>query len=506
MGKRWLRLEYLLLLSVFVIGTCGLVYELVAGALASYLLGDSVRQFSFVIGIYLFSMGVGSYLARYLTNNLLDKFIEIEILVGLIGGFSSVILFLLFNYNAQFEFALYLMVFLTGCLVGIELPLLMTLLKDRVEFKDLVSNVLSFDYVGALVASLLFPLVLVPQLGLMRSSLFFGLINVAIAIALSFLLGNQVKNRIGLRFRAIFSFSLLLLAFLFADHILSFAEGKLYSEDIFFSKSTSYQRIVLTRQRSEIRLYLNNNLQFSSKDEYRYHESLVHPAMSLAPRVNRVLVLGGGDGLALREVLKYDSVQEITLVDLDGAMTDLFKSNSLLTQINQRSLSNPKVSVINADAFVWLRENTKAFDVAIVDFPDPSNYSVGKLYTRNFYETLHRSLSPEAVIAVQTTSPFFAPKSFWCIQRTMSEVFPEVQPYHVYVPSFGEWGFMLASAQGSPLIPQVPLRQVSNLKFYDFKLGSLSNFPADMIKKEVEINRLDNQILVRYFDEEWSKI
>ena len=164
MGKRWLKLEFLLLFSVFVIGTCGLVYELVAGALASYLLGDSVRQFSFVIGIYLFSMGVGSYLARYLTTNLLDKFIEIEILVGLIGGFSSVILFLLFDYNASFEVVLYLIVFLTGCLVGIELPLLMGLLKDQVDFKELVSNVLSFDYVGALVASLLFPLVLVPSL------------------------------------------------------------------------------------------------------------------------------------------------------------------------------------------------------------------------------------------------------------------------------------------------------------------------------------------------------
>jgi len=505
MGKRWLRLEYMLLFSVFVIGTCGLVYELVAGALASYLLGDSVRQFSFVIGIYLFSMGVGSYLAKYLTHNLLDKFIEIEVLVGLIGGFSSVILFLLFDYNAPFEVMLYLMVFLTGCLVGIELPLLMSLLKDKVSFKDLVSNVLSFDYVGALLASLLFPLVLVPQLGLMRSSLFFGLINVGVAIALCFLAGDAVKNRVGLRFRSILAFVLLLLAFFFADHILSFAEGKLYSEDIIYNKSSPYQRIVLTRERNEFRLYLNNNLQFSSKDEYRYHESLVHPAMSLSPKINRVLVLGGGDGLAVREILKYPEVQEITLVDLDGAITDLFKNNNLLTPLNQNSLNNPKVTIVNADAFVWLRENEQPFDVTIVDFPDPSNYSVGKLYTRNFYETLYQSLSPEALVAVQTTSPFFAPKSFWCVHRTLGEVFHDVLPYHVYVPSFGEWGFLLASAKG-PLANQTPIRQVTGLQFYDFQLGKLTNFPADMIKKDVEINRLDNQILVRYFDEEWNKI
>ena len=505
MGKRWLRLEYLLLFSVFVIATCGLVYELVAGAVASYLLGDSVRQFSFVIGIYLFAMGVGSYLAKFLTRHLLDKFIEIEILVGLVGGFSSIILFLLFNYGAPFEFSLYLLVFLTGCLVGIELPLLMTLLKDRVAFKDLVSNVLSFDYVGALLASLLFPLVLVPQLGLMRTSLFFGLLNVGVALALCFLLGDAVRNPAGLKFRAVLAFLLLLLAFVFADRILSFSEGKLYSERILFSKSSPYQRIVLTREKNDIRLYLNNNLQFSSRDEYRYHECLVHPAMSMAPAAGRVLVLGGGDGLALREILKYAAVQAITLVDLDAAMTDLFKSNPLLTALNRQALSDPKVTVVNADAYVWLRNNKDRFDVAIIDFPDPSNYSVGKLYTRNFYETLRRSLTPNALIAVQTTSPFFAPKSFWCIHRTLSEVFSEVLPYHAYVPSFGEWGFMLASA-GKMAPGRPPVRRVAGVQFYDFQLDRLTYFPGDMIKKNVEINRLDNQILVRYFDEEWGKL
>lgn len=504
MGSRWVRLEYLLLFSVFVIATCGLVYELVAGALASYLLGDSVRQFSFVIGIYLFSMGVGSYLAKYLSNNLLDKFIDIEILVGLVGGFSSVILFWLFDYHSHFELVLYSLVFITGCLVGAELPLLMTLLKDRVAFKDLVSNVLSFDYVGALIASLLFPLVLVPKLGLLRTSLFFGLLNVAIAVALIFLLKKDIKNGFGLRLRAFFAFSMLLTAFVFADRILSFSEEKLYNEDIIYHQSSSYQRIVLTRVRNELKLYLNNNLQFSSRDEYRYHEALVHPAMSLAPSVDRVLVLGGGDGLAVREILKYDSVQEVVLVDLDGAMTELFRNNDLLNKLNGQSLSHPKVKVINADAFIWLKENTSQFDVAIVDFPDPSNYSVGKLYTRNFYETLRAALHPDGLAVVQSTSPFFAPRSFWCVEHTMHTVFQEVRPYHIYVPSFGEWGFMLTAPETS-IVHRAPVRRVDGLKFYDFELGKYDDFPADMRRNDVEVNRLDNQILVRYFDEEWSK-
>ena len=206
MGKKFLKFEYLLLFAVFTIATCGLVYELVAGTLASYLLGDSVKQFSFIIGVYLFSMGVGSYFSKFLTKNMLNTFVEIEILVGLIGGLSSVVLFMLFESVYSFQFILYLLVFVTGCLVGLEIPLLMNILKDKVEFRDLVSNVFTFDYIGALLASILFPLVLVPQLGIMGTSLFFGMINISIAIALCFLLKSELKKVYLLRAKAIAAF------------------------------------------------------------------------------------------------------------------------------------------------------------------------------------------------------------------------------------------------------------------------------------------------------------
>ena len=246
MDKKRISFELLLLFSVFVIATCGLVYELVAGALASYLLGDSVKQFSFIIGVYLFSMGVGSYFAKFIQKNLLDRFVEIEILVGLIGGISSVILFLLFNTVHHFEWVLYLLVFITGCLVGLEIPLLMNILKDRVEFKDLVSNVFAFDYIGALLASILFPLVLIPNLGIIRTSLFFGLINVSIAIFLCFYLRRELRNPISLKIKSITTFLALLALFIFADKILSYSEEKLYGENIIYSRSSPYQRIVLT--------------------------------------------------------------------------------------------------------------------------------------------------------------------------------------------------------------------------------------------------------------------
>lgn len=505
MGKRLPRFELLLLLAVFTIATCGLVYELVAGTLASYLLGDSVRQFSFIIGVYLFSMGIGSYFSKFLKKNLVDTFVEIEILVGLVGGLSSVLLFLLFESVDYFEFVLYFLVFLTGCLVGLEIPLLMNILKDRVEFSELVSNVFTFDYIGALLASVLFPLVLIPNLGVMRTSLFFGMINVSIAIVLCFALKSHLKRPKTLKFKSISAFLLLTVVFVFSERLLSYSEGKLYGENIIYTHSTPYQRIVMTHNKNDYRLYLNNNLQFSSADEYRYHEALVHPTMAASKSIRNVLVLGGGDGLAVREILKYKDVTHVTLVDLDEGMTRLFQQNEVLTKLNRQSLTQPKVKVINADAYVWARNCHEKFDAVIVDFPDPSNYSLGKLYSVNFYRTLSRIMTEDAIAVIQTTSPYFAPKSFWCINKTTAQIFPKTDAYHVYVPSFGEWGYTIVSKNPGANFSSVK-RKIDGLRFYDYDFGKLHSFSKDMIRDDVEVNRLDNQILVRYFDEEWGKL
>lgn len=503
MGKKLFKFEYLLLFSVFIIATCGLIYELVAGTLASYLLGDSVKQFSFIIGVYLFSMGIGSFFAKFIKKNQLKTFVEVEILVGLIGGVSAVVLFILFNKVDYFQFILYLFVFSTGFLVGLEIPLLMNILKDRVQFSDLVSNVFTFDYIGALLASVLFPLVLIPQLGVMRTALFFGMINVSIAILLSFVLKNEIKSKL-VQIKAILTFVLLLILFLFANKILSYSEEKLYGENIVFTNTTPYQRIVLTHNKNDYKLYLNNNLQFSSADEYRYHEALVHPAMETAPKIEHILVLGGGDGLACREILKYKEVKSITLVDLDEKMTSLFRDNPILAHFNQASFSNPKVRVFNQDAFLWVSSHHKKYDVVVIDFPDPSNYSLGKLYSHSFYTSLQKIVNPHGVVVIQTTSPYFAPKSFWCINETVKQVFKNAAAYHVYVPSFGEWGYTIASLHQHNFATSK--RRLPNLKFYNHQFATLSVFTKDMMAQSVEINRLDNQILVRYFDEEWGKL
>jgi spermidine synthase len=493
----------LLLLSVFVVATCGLIYELVAGTLASYLLGDSVTQFSTIIGVYLFSMGIGSYLSRFFNRNLVGWFIQIEILVGLVGGTSSSLLFLLFEQVASFRLLLYLLIGLTGTLVGLEIPLLMRILQGRFEFKDLVSQVFTFDYIGALLASIIFPLLLVPHLGLVKTSFFFGILNVAVALLVCVRFEGETSWAPFLKGSAVAVLMLLVTGFVLSEQIMRYSESLSYPDPVIYAKSSPYQRIVLTKSGRELRLFLNGNLQFSSADEYRYHEALVHPAMQAVGTPRKVLVLGGGDGLAVREILKYPSVQSVTLVDLDGAMTGLFSRNPMLLQLNGRSLLSPKVRVVNADAFGWLKEQRGTFDCIAVDFPDPSNYSIGKLYTHTLYKLLYRSLSPGGIVVIQATSPYVAPQSFWCVNATLKAAGFFTVPFHAYVPSFGDWGYVMALKRNGFRPPE---RYLPGLRFIDpATFRQMTVFPRDMAAVPTEVNKLNNQVLVHYFEREWGK-
>jgi spermidine synthase len=494
-----------LLASVLLIAACGLIYELVAGALASYLLGDSVTQFSTVIGTYLFAMGIGSWLSRFVGRGLAARFILVEIMVGVVGGFSSAALFLAFAYTDAFRLLLYVFVLVVGTLVGLEIPLLMRLLRDRFQFKDVVANVLTFDYLGALGASLLFPIVLVPKLGLVRAPMLFGAINVLVALWTTSVLRESLTNpvRRTLQLTCVAALALLGAGMWKANAILDLAESNLYADEVVLARTTRYQRIVLTAWKDDLRLFLNANLQFSSRDEYRYHEALVHPGLAALPAASRVLILGGGDGLALREVLRYPQVRAVTLVDLDPEMTRLFSSHQELRRLNGGALSDPRVTVVNADAFTWIDESRETFDFAIVDFPDPSNFSLGKLYTTTFYRLLIARLTPEATFVVQSTSPLFARQAYWCIVATVEQAGLAVAPYHVYVPSFGEWGFVLAGRSA----PRVAVTVPAGLRFLTAHgLAELFDFPVDMARVPVEPNRLHTQALVRYYEREWNAI
>lgn len=497
-------IDVALLASVFVIAACGLLYELAAGALASYLLGDSVLQFSTIIGTYLFAMGIGSWLSRYFEDQLPAHFLRVELMVALVGGALPAVLFLANAYApGAFRFLLYGMVMVVGMLVGLEIPLVMRILKRNASLKDLVSKVLTFDYLGALAVSLAFPIVLVPKLGLVRTGLLFGFMNAAIAVWALVLFKHELRN---LRAHA-WACALVLLALgggiVGADQLTKLADDHFYQDRIVLSSSSPYQRIVVTQGRQGARLYLNGNLQFAQSDEYRYHEALVHPAMAAHGAPKKIAVLGGGDGMAVREVLKYASVQAVTLVELDPAMTDLFRSNAMMTALNGNALNDPRVSIVNTDAFRWLQETAEMFDVIVVDFPDPTNFAIGKLFTNSFYSLLDKRLAASGYAVIQTTSPLIARQSFWTVVQTVESIGLTTKPYHAHVPSFGEWGFVLASHR--------PWREPETLpegmRFLTLPtLRQMFDFPADMARVPAEVNRLSNQVLVNTYEREWGKV
>ncbi|MBT9494049.1 MAG: polyamine aminopropyltransferase [Paucibacter sp.] len=505
--------ELLLLASVFIVAACGLVYELTAGALASYLLGDSVLQFSTIIGTYLFAMGLGSWLSRYLKHQLVAQFLKIELLVGMVGGLMPAALFIAHSLLppgqlAAFRVLLYGLVLLVGALVGLEIPLVMRILKkqfsERYALGDLVSQVLTFDYLGALVVALAFPLLLVPHLGLVRTGLFFGILNVLVAVWALLLFRTQLRAWAGHAWACAAALGILLVALLGADRLTSWAEDRFYGEHILLRESSDYQRVVVTQGNAGTRLFLNGNLQFNSKDEYRYHEALVHPAMAGHGAPKKVLVLGGGDGMAVREVLRYPSVQSVTLVELDPHMTRLFSTLPLLRKLNEDALLSTKLNIVNADAFGWLEQQAmEYFDVIVIDFPDPSNFALGKLYTTSFYQLIDQHLTAGGYAVVQTTSPLLARRSFWTVVSTLEAAGLTTTPYHAHVPSFGEWGFVLAGRR-----PWAPPRELpAGLKFLDLNgLPALLNFPPDMARVPTEVNRLSNQQLVHEFEAEWGKV
>ena len=508
----------LLLLSVMVVATCGLVYELISATMASYLLGDSVTQWSLVIGVYLSAMGLGSWLSRYVVRRLHARFIHIQLVIALVGGYSAAALFFGFAWLSSVRPLLFGILGLVGTMVGLEIPLLMRIMKQGQELKDLVARVLAFDYLGSLAASVLFPLALLPHLGLVRTSLLFGLMNGVVALWAVHAFRAELRAPRWLRAQVLAVLAVLGVGMWGGRQLEDLGESTLYEMPVIFSQKTPYQRLTITRWQDDVRLYIDGNLQFASSDEHRYHEALVHPALAAAaearpvvragpgeagPEGRRVLVLGGGDGLAVREVLKHADVATVDLVDLDPAMTELFSEHPMLVGLNTGSLTDPRVRVHNRDAMEWLAEHERAgepaFDVAVIDLPDPNNFSLGKLYTQSFYRLLSRRLRPDGVAVVQATSPYLAPRSFWCIVATLRAAELHPVPYHAHVPSFGDWGFVLVSPV--PREPPEALRPGVELRFLDdATLRTLFVFPADQQPPEVEINRLNEQLLVHYYE------
>lgn len=491
--------EVALLFGTFLIAISGLVYELIEGTLSSYLLGDSVYHFSLVIGLFMSSMGVGAWLSRFIEQNLESAFVKLQLFIALLGGFSAFILFFAFAYIDNYDAFLYLMTLGLGAMLGVEIPLIIRILQERFSLKTNISNVFTVDYIGALFASLLFPLVLVPHLGLMQTSFLFGLLNLFVATMSWYIFRHLLGKKYLFALSTIFV--ILVSGFWQSSQLTSMIENKLYKNHIIYSTQTPYQKIVITAEKGRVQCYINGAIQFDSIDEHRYHESLVHPVMLATPKHENILIIGGGDGLALREVLKYDDIGKVTLVDLDPAMPKLFKENPTLSKLNDNAYDNPLVTVVNQDAWKFIEHAQTLYDVIIIDLPDPNNISLSRLYSESFYKIIAHHLSRSGAMVTQATSPVFTRKSFWSIFETMKSTGLKTKAYHTYVPSFGEWGFVMASKFPIHFEQYEPFK---NLKYLNKAvLRRMEIFEKDNDWLKVEPNKLSTHRLIKYYDDGW---
>ncbi len=500
----------LLLAAVFLCAACGLVYELALVTLGQYLVGGTVYQTSLVLGVFVCSMGLGSFASKPLLPRAAAGFALVELALALTGGLSVLALYAAYSWLDLYTPALIATSVVVGGLIGAEIPLLMSLLQ-RIRAQDAgeaAADLFAVDYVGALAGGLAFPFLLLPLFGQVRGAVVVAAVNLVAAVVIVVLLKDALSPRArrGLAAGVLAVAACLALAGVTAGSFLVSARQALYDDPVVVSMRSDYQEIVLTEARGtdDVRLFLDGDLQFATRDEHRYHEALVHPA--LLPGARSVLILGGGDGLAAREVLRHDAVERVVEVELDPVVLHLARTDPRMVRANGGSLDDPRVTVVVDDAMSWLRTASERFDAVVVDMPDPDSPAIAKLYSQEFYGLAARALAPGGRLVVQAGSPYFAPEAFWCIEATVASTGLRTATYHVDVPSFGDWGFVLA-ARGAAPVPSVDPAVARELQFLDGDvLAAATVFPRDrgQDRYDVGISTLDRPRILQYEARGWK--
>ena len=527
---------------MFSTGAAGLVFEYILSTVSSYILGNTIEQFSVTIAVMMLFMGIAGSVQQIVPDRQLAKtFVAAECLLALAGGFSPIILQLAFaEVPKNFLLIHYSLAALIGFLVGIEIPLILRL--NAVWTKRLstnLSNVLTWDYVGAFLGALIWAFLLLRLFSISETAFLVAISNFAVAAGISLFLGFRSPGMLVLMGSVVAGLLVGLSTVKAAEVAL---EQRLYADPIVYSKTTRYQHLVLTHDPAvdDWRLFINGNLQFSSLDEDRYHELLVHPPMATALQRTSVLILGGGDGLALRRVLNWPDVKSVMLVDIDPDMIRLFRTHPDLIELNGNAFNQAEVSVVteagieavgtrqahmganasrdlhrtisvvNVDAHAFVRAaGDRRWDVIIVDLPDPNSVELTKLYSVEFYRDLSNVLSRGGTLGVQATSPYYAKEAFLTILRTIGAAGFHTVPYHMNVPSFGDWGFILAwrdRPQGDVLSRLTEAGRAPGTTFItaEIVLSALAFGRHELETDQTDINKLMRPVLLDRYRFAWT--
>lgn len=499
----------ILKLCLFATGLSGIVAEYVLSTLATYFLGNSVLQWTMIVSIMLFSMGLGARVTKIMENNLLEKFIWIEIALSILASFVSLITYTIATYTLYTGFAIYTMSVIIGLLIGMEIPLVIRINDQFETLKINVSSMMENDYYGSLLGGVFFAFIGLPFLGLTFTPFILGFINFSVAIVLLSVLWKDLEINVKKRLSTanVTVLILLVAGIMNANNVIAHGEEMRYKDQVIYSKQTKYQKIVMTQSNSDFWLFINGNQQLSTIDEVMYHEPLVHPLLQLYPNPTDILILGGGDGCAVREVLKYQTVENITLVDLDPEMTRLAVEHPVLSEINQHALENDKVNVLNEDGYTYLENNKQFYDIIIIDLPDPKTIELGRLYSYEFYKLCYQTLRPNGLIITQAGSPYFAARAFECINKTMSEAGFATVPMHNQVITLGEWGWIsgaksLNKEQFRTAMQKLDFEGIPTKWINKEAMTLITSFGKDFTRnaeKPIEVNTIHNPVLHQYY-------
>lgn len=544
--------SWVLYVAMFVMGACGLAYEYTLSKVAGDILGNSVRQWAIIIGVMMFFMGIGADLQKYLGDKyIIDFFIIFEILIGLAGSFGPIsYIYSYGHFPLQFVIIQYTFIILIGLIIGLEIPLISRINEKFIsQLKLNLAAVLKMDYIGSLAGALAWVFILPIYFEQVQGAFVLGILNTLVAAFTFYFFRRLVVRKNIILVTLIISLTVIIYGFFSVKDWRVYSEQFLYRDQIVFSETTRYQHIVITQSRSnDIRCYINGHLQFNSVDEHIYHENLVHPAFTIAAAHTNILILGGGDGLALREVLKYKDVENIVLCDIDPQMTELAKNNAIFKELNNNSLASSRlvnvqnnslqasgstqiynidqnmrhdsdqqevaiVDVINIDAMQFVEQISGIYDIIILDFPDPNMPDLAKLYSEQFYNLLNQKLAADGIIVQQSTSPYHAKEVFLCIGRTLSEAGFSAVPFKDNVPSFGEWGWWIAGKKDryktATLIEKLStIEQLGvETKYLTPKvISSGLVFGKNQLEtKETGVNTLANSLIYSYYLQSWQE-
>lgn len=433
-------------IALFATGISGIVAEYILSTLASYFIGNAILQFTLIVSIMLFAMGLGSRFSKFFTKQVIVYFILTELILSILVSFSALVSYVVYGVTDVSWLVIYFLSILIGLLIGLEIPFATRINDEFEELRLNISNILEKDYFGSLIGGLFFAFVGLPYLGLTYTPFLLGFLNLGVSYYLFRVLKEHVslKARKRLEITYVLVTILILLGLYFSKPIVQYGEQVKYKDKIVYSKQTKYQKIVVTKWKSWYSLYINGNQQLSSFDEFMYHEPMVHLPMNLTKSHANILVLGGGDGCLVREVFKYEDVQKVTLVDLDPNMVDLGKNYSVFKTLNNNAMNDPRLETITQDAFNFLEETKEKYDVIYVDLPDPNNVDLNKLYTKEFYKLCKLKLKKDGVFITQAGSPYYATKAFYCIDKTLRAAGLKTIPMHNQILTLGEWGWVMA--------------------------------------------------------------